>query len=128
VDDPATLGIPLAAVTLSRRWPSSSGKLINATLKRIYLLIVRQVPLFLLAAYANGWALCGRRALHAVRLGAIPFIDAMIVVYVDDRMPRVSGMRLAVSPGERARCLRAGPGGEGCRVHGAAHDDGGHLR
>ncbi len=32
--------------------------------------------------------------------GAIPFIDAMIVQYVDDRMrSRVSGMRLAVSFG-----------------------------
>jgi hypothetical protein len=35
--------------------------------------------------------------------GAIPFIDAMIVVYVDDRMrSRVSGMRLAVSFGVSA--------------------------
>jgi hypothetical protein len=60
-----------------------------------------QVPLFLLASQAQGWAL------YAVALGfmvfvfgAIPFIDAMIVQYVDDRMrSRVSGMRLAVSFG-----------------------------
>jgi hypothetical protein len=35
--------------------------------------------------------------------GAIPFIDAMIVQYVDDRMrSRVAGMRLAVSFGVSA--------------------------
>ena len=36
----------------------------------------------------------------AVTFGAIPFTDAMIVRYVDDRMrSRVSGMRIAISFG-----------------------------
>jgi hypothetical protein len=38
-----------------------------------------------------------------VVFGAIPFVDAMIVQYVDDRMrSRVAGMRLAVSFGVSA--------------------------
>jgi MFS family permease len=82
------------------------GKLIDRyPIKRIYLPIVAaQVPLFLLAAYANGWALYAVAVLFMLFVfGAIPFIDAMIVVYVDDRMrSRVSGMRLAVSFGVSA--------------------------
>ena len=43
--------------------------------------------------------------------GAIPFIDAMIVQYVDDRMrPRVAGMRLAVSFGVSALTFSFTPG------------------
>ena len=61
-----------------------------------------QVPLLLLAAQAQGWWLYA--ALLGVHdrsiFGAIPFTDAMIVRYVDDRMrSRVAGMRLAVSLG-----------------------------
>jgi len=59
------------------------------------------VPLFALAAQAQGWWLYA--ALAAVMLtvfGAIPFTDAMVVRYVDDRMrSRVAGMRLTVSIG-----------------------------
>jgi hypothetical protein len=46
-----------------------------------------------------------------VVFGAIPFTDAMIVRYVDDRMrSRVSGMRLAVSFGVSSqRCGSLGP-------------------
>jgi predicted MFS family arabinose efflux permease len=71
-------------------------------LKNIYLpILIAQVPLFLLAAYAEGWALVGVTTLFMVFVfGAIPFTDAMIVRYVDDRMrSRVAGMRLAVSLG-----------------------------
>jgi predicted MFS family arabinose efflux permease len=104
VDDPATLGVLLAVVyTLASFAQLVVGKLIDRyPLKRVYLPIVAaQVPLFLLASQAEGWAL------YAIALGfmtfvfgAIPFIDAMIVQYVDDRMrSRVSGMRLAVSFG-----------------------------
>ena len=107
VDDPATLGILLAVVyTIASLAQLVVGKLIDRyPIKRIYLPIVAaQVPLFLLAAYANGWALYAVAVLFMLFVfGAIPFIDAMIVVYVDDRMrSRVSGMRLAVSFGVSA--------------------------
>ncbi len=63
--------------------------------------MLAQVPLFVLAAQAQGWWLYA--ALAAVMLmvfGAIPFTDAMVVRYVDDRMrSRVAGMRLTVSIG-----------------------------
>jgi predicted MFS family arabinose efflux permease len=71
-------------------------------LKRVYLpILVAQVPLFLLAAYAEGWGLIGLTTLFMVFVfGAIPFTDAMIVRYVDDRMrSRVTGMRLAIGFG-----------------------------
>jgi len=71
-------------------------------LKTIYLpILIAQVPLFLLAAYAEGWALVGVTTLFMVFVfGAIPFTDAMIVRYVDDRMrSRVTGMRLAIGFG-----------------------------
>ena len=71
-------------------------------LKNIYLpILIAQVPLFLLAAYAEGWALVGVTTLFMVFVfGAIPFTDAMIVRFVDDRMrSRVTGMRLAIGFG-----------------------------
>lgn len=104
VDDPATLGLLLAVVyTIASFAQIVVGKLIDRfPLKRVYLPVVAaQVPLFLLAAHANGWALYGL-VLGAMIFvfGAIPFIDAMIVQYVDDRMrSRVAGVRLAVSFG-----------------------------
>jgi predicted MFS family arabinose efflux permease len=79
------------------------GKLIDRyPLKWVYLPIVAmQVPLFLLAAGAGGWALyLVVLAFMVFVFGAIPFVDAMIVQYVDDRMrSRVAGIRLAVSFG-----------------------------
>jgi MFS family permease len=82
------------------------GKLIDRfPIKRIYLPIVAaQVPLFLLASHASGWALYAAVLLFMVFVfGAIPFIDALIVQYVDDRMrSRVAGVRLAVSFGVSA--------------------------
>ena len=104
VDDPATLGVLLAVVyTIASFAQLVVGKLIDRyPLKRVYLPIVAaQVPLFLLAAQAQGWALyVAALAFMVFVFGAIPFVDAMIVQYVDDRMrSRVSGMRLAVSFG-----------------------------
>ena len=69
-------------------------------LKNLYLAIVlAQIPLFLLAASASGWLLFALQlAFMAAIFGAIPFTDAMIVRYVDDRIrSRVTGMRLGVS-------------------------------
>jgi MFS family permease len=112
VDDPATLGILLAVVyTVASLAQLVVGKLIDRfPLKRVYLPIVAaQVPLFLLAAYASGWALYAAAILFMLFVfGAIPFVDAMIVQYVDDRMrSRVSGMRLAVSFGVSALAVYA---------------------
>ena len=104
VDDPATLGVLLAVVyTIASFAQLVVGKLIDRyPLKRVYLPIVAaQVPLFLLAAQAQGWALyVAALAFMVFVFGAIPFVDAMIVQYVDDRMrSRVAGIRLAVSFG-----------------------------
>ena len=59
------------------------------------------MPLFLLASGAGGWPLyVVVLAFMIFVFGGIPFVDAMIVQYVDDRMrSRVAGIRLAVSFG-----------------------------
>jgi MFS family permease len=104
IEDPAVLGALLAAVyALASLAQLVVGRLIDRVpLKRLYLSIVcAQAPLLALAAAAQGWwlyvALAGVMILI---FGAIPFTDAMIVRYVDDRMrSRVAGMRLTVSIG-----------------------------
>ena len=71
-------------------------------LKRLFLLIVlMQIPLFVLAMYARGWVFYAVAiAFMAFVFGAIPFTDALIVRYVDDRMrSRVAGARLAIAFG-----------------------------
>jgi MFS family permease len=107
IEDPATLGVLLAVVyTIASFAQIVVGRLIDRyPLKLVYLPIVAaQVPLFALAAHAQGWALYALvLAFMVFVFGAIPFIDAMIVQYVDDRMrSRVAGMRLAVSFGVSA--------------------------
>ena len=104
IDDPARIGVLLAVVyTIASFAQLVVGKLIDRyPLKWIYLPIVAmQVPLFLLAAGAGGWALYVVVVAFMIFVfGAIPFVDAMIVQYVDDRMrSRVAGIRLAVSFG-----------------------------
>ena len=102
IDDPATLGVLLAIVyTIASLAQLVVGKLIDRyPLKWVYLPIVAaQAPLFLLAAPAGGWPLYAAvLAFMIFVFGAIPFVDAMIVQYVDDRMrSRVAGIRLAMS-------------------------------
>ena len=60
-----------------------------------------QVPLFLIASQAEGWALfLTAVGFMLLVFGAIPFTDAMIVRYIDDRMrSRVTGVRLAIGFG-----------------------------
>jgi MFS family permease len=104
VDDPATLGVLLAVVyTVASFAQLVVGKLIDRMpLKWVYLPVVAaQVPLFFLAANVTGWPLYVLVLMFMIFVfGAIPFIDAMIVQYVDDRMrSRVAGVRLAVSFG-----------------------------
>jgi MFS family permease len=102
--DPAWLGALLAAV-YAIGWLAQLlvGRLIDRVeLKPLYLSIVlAQVPVLAAAAFAQGWVFYALLVVSmALVFGAIPFTDAMIVRYVDDRMrSRVSGMRLAVSFG-----------------------------
>ena len=104
VQDPAVLGTLLACVYVIASFAQVAiGLLIDRyPLRPIYLAVVAmQVPLFILAANATGWALYALQiGFMIVIFGAIPFTDAMIVRFVDDRMrSRVSGMRLFVSFG-----------------------------
>ena len=102
VNDPSTLGLLLGAVyAVASVAQVIVGRLIDRyPLKPMWLAIVlAQAPMLALAAYARGWwawlALLGSMIFI---FGAIPFTDATIVRFVDDRMrSRVAGMRLAIS-------------------------------
>jgi MFS family permease len=102
--DPALLGTLLAAVyAVAALAQLVVGRLIDRyALKPLYAGIVAvQAALIALASSVDGWAFYAVQFLFmAAIFGSIPFTDAMIVRYVDDRMrSRVSGMRLAVSFG-----------------------------
>ncbi|MET0682175.1 MAG: MFS transporter [Casimicrobiaceae bacterium] len=104
VDDPALLGALLACVYVVASFAQVAiGLLIDRyPIKRLYLGVVAlQAPLFMAAADAHGWALFALQVAFMIAVfGAIPFTDAMIVRFVDDRIrSRVSGMRLFVSFG-----------------------------
>jgi MFS family permease len=104
VDDPAMLGALLAAVYVIGAFAQVAVGLLldRVPLKALYVGIVAvQAPLFFLAANAHGWFLYALMfAFMIVVFGAIPFTDALIVRYVDDRLrSRVSGMRFAVAFG-----------------------------
>lgn len=104
IEDPATLALMLGLVfTLASLAQLVVGKMIDRyPLKTIYVPIVAlQVPLFLVASQVDGWAFYAAAvAFMLLVFGAIPFTDAMIVRYVDDRMrSRVTGMRLAIGFG-----------------------------
>lgn len=104
VQDPATLGLMLGAIyAVASIAQVVVGKMLDRfAVKPIFLAIVLlQIPALLLAAHAEGWwfflALMG---VMIFIFGAIPFIDVVIVRYVDDSMrSRVAGIRLAVSMG-----------------------------
>jgi MFS family permease len=102
--DPAHLGLLLGAVyAVASLAQLGVGRLIDRfPLKRLYLCVLAlQIPFLALAAHAQSWWLYALQALFMLAIfGAIPFTDALIVRYVDDRMrSRVAGMRLAVSLG-----------------------------
>jgi len=104
VTDPALLGLLLALIYVVGSFAQIAvGSLIDRVpLKWLYFGIVAfQIPLFALASAARGWSLYVLMiAFMIVVFGSIPFTDAMIVRYVDDRMrSRVSGMRLTVAFG-----------------------------
>jgi MFS family permease len=104
VDDPALLGAMLAAVyAVASLAQVVVGRLIDrVALKPLYLgIALMQVPLLALAAQAQGWwLLVLLLAVMVFIFGSIPFPDAMIARYVDDRIrSRVAGARLTVSIG-----------------------------
>jgi MFS family permease len=102
VEQPALLGMLLAIVyALSSLSQLAVGRMIDHfPLRNVMLAIIAcQGPVFLLAAFSQGWMLYAAMILFMVLVfGSIPFTDAIIVRYVDDSIrSRVSGMRLGVS-------------------------------
>ncbi|MDP2239951.1 MAG: MFS transporter [Burkholderiales bacterium] len=104
IEDPAVLGALLAVIyTIASFAQIVVGRLIDrVAFKPLQLWIsVAQIPLLIFAAHTHDWWLFA--ALLAVMVfifGSIPFTDAMIVRYVDDRLrSRVAGMRLTVAFG-----------------------------
>jgi MFS family permease len=104
LEQPASLGMLLAAVyALASLSQLAVGRLIDRfPIRNVMLgIIACQGPVFLLAAFSQGWALYAAMILFMVLVfGSIPFTDAIIARFVDDSMrSRVSGMRLTVSFG-----------------------------
>jgi len=104
IEDPALIGMLLAAIyAVASLAQIVVGHLIDRMpFKPLQLwMSVVQVPLLIWAAHTQDWWLFA--ALLAVMIfvfGSIPFTDAMIVRYVDDRLrSRVAGMRLTVAFG-----------------------------
>jgi len=104
IEDPAVLGALLAVIyTIASFAQIVVGRLIDRMpFKSLQLwMSVIQIPLLIFAAHTHDWWLFV--ALLAVMVfvyGSIPFTDAMIVRYVDDRLrSRVAGMRLTVAFG-----------------------------
>jgi MFS family permease len=104
LEDPAVLGTLLAAIyTVASFAQIVVGNLIDRMpFKPLQLwMSVAQVPLLILAAYSQSWGMFVALLLVMIFVfGSIPFTDAMIVRYVDDRLrSRVAGMRLTVAFG-----------------------------
>ena len=102
VQQPALLGMLLAVVyALSSVSQLAVGRLIDRfPIRNVMLgIIACQGPVFLLAAFSQGWTLYAAMVIFMVLVfGSIPFTDAIIARFVDDSIrSRVSGMRLAVS-------------------------------
>lgn len=102
--DPARLGLLLGGVyAVASLAQLVVGRLLDLVpLKTLYLgVLALQAPFLALAAQAQGWWLYALQILFMISIfGAIPFSDAMIARFVDDRIrSRVAGMRLAVSLG-----------------------------
>ena len=104
VQDPAALGMLLAGIyAMASLSQVVVGRLLDRVpLKRLQIAIVlAQAPLLALAALAQGWWLyAALLGVMVLIFGAIPFTDAVIVRYVEDRMrSRVAGLRLTLSLG-----------------------------
>lgn len=104
IEDPAMLGILLAVIyAIASLAQLVVGRLIDRVpFKPLQLwMSVIQIPLLAIAAYTQSWGLfIALLAIMIFVFGSIPFTDAMIVRYVDDRLrSRVAGMRLTVAFG-----------------------------
>ncbi|MBI4204054.1 MAG: MFS transporter [Betaproteobacteria bacterium] len=104
IEDPAVLGALLALIyTIASFAQIVVGRLIDSMpFKPLQLwMSVAQVPLLIFAAHTQDWWLfVALLAVKVIVFGSIPFTDAMIVRYVDDRLrSRVAGMRLTVAFG-----------------------------
>ena len=105
--DPARLGLLLGLVyTVASFAQLIVGRAIDRyPLKWLFLgIVLTQIPLFVLAIHAQDWMFYALAiAFMAFVFGAIPFTDALIVRYVDDRMrSRVAGTRFAIAFGVSA--------------------------
>ena len=104
LEDPAILGALLAAIyTVASFAQIVVGHLIDRVpFKPLqFWMSIAQIPPLILAAHTESWWLFGALLLVMILVfGSIPFTDAMIVRYVDDRLrSRVAGMRLTVAFG-----------------------------
>lgn len=104
IEDPAMIGMLLAVIyTIASFAQIVVGRLIDRVpFKPLQLWIsIIQIPLLIWAAHSQDWGLfVALLAVMVFVFGAIPFTDAMIVRYVDDRLrSRVAGMRLTVAFG-----------------------------
>jgi MFS family permease len=104
LEDPAVLGALLALIyTVASFAQIVVGHLIDRMpFKPLqFWMSVAQIPPLILAAHTQSWWLFGALLLVMILVfGSIPFTDAMIVRYVDDRLrSRVAGMRLTVAFG-----------------------------
>ncbi|MGZ5089965.1 MAG: MFS transporter [Burkholderiales bacterium] len=104
IEDPAVLGAMLAVIyTIASLAQVVVGRLIDRMSIRSlqWWISVVQIPLIIVAAHTHDWWLFASLLVVMIFIfGSIPFTDAMIVRYVDDRLrSRVAGMRLTVSFG-----------------------------
>jgi len=104
VEDPMWLGAILALIYVAASFAQVTvGRLIDRmTIKRLYgSIVLAQIPLLMWASVAQGWALFAALLGTMVFIfGAVPFTDAMIVRYVDDRhRSRATGLRLTLTLG-----------------------------
>jgi len=104
IEDPAILGALLAVIyTIASFAQIVVGRLIDKMpFKPLQVwMSVAQIPLLIFAAHTQDWWLfVALLAVMVFIFGSIPFTDAMIVRYVDDRLrSRVAGMRLTVAFG-----------------------------
>lgn len=104
ITDPAILGILLATIYAIAGFSQVIvGRLLDRMpMKPLFLVIVAsQIVLLLLAMEATGWALfLLALGYMAAIFAAIPFVDAVMVRYVDDRIrSRVAGVRIAIAFG-----------------------------
>lgn len=104
INDPALLGTLLAVIyTIASVVQVLVGKLLDHfSIRPIFMgIVLCQIPLLILSAYAEGWwFFASMLGVMIFIFGAVPFVDVMIVRYIDDRSrSRVAGIRLAVSLG-----------------------------